>query len=132
MTSVVSRARAGLRLATRSRAVARVFAAILVGFAAGACVVAMTSAAEFMHVLIYGIPFDQRLSAQAKVALPAALAALCGGGLVMGLADLCRQRRGAGPTIDPVEANALYGGRLSLKDGLVVVAQTLLSNGVGA
>jgi CIC family chloride channel protein len=34
--------------------------------------------------------------------------------------------------IDPIEANALYGGRMSLNDSLIVVAQTLLSNGVGA
>ena len=34
--------------------------------------------------------------------------------------------------VDPIEANALYGGRMSLNDSLVVVAQTVLSNGVGA
>jgi CIC family chloride channel protein len=85
-----------------------------------------------MHVAIYGIPFDQRLSAQAHVALPAALFALCGGGLLLGLLDAWRKRQGAGPTVDPVEANALHGGRLSLRDGCLVVGQTLMSNGVGA
>jgi chloride channel protein, CIC family len=123
---------AGLRMAIRSRAILRVVLAILVGFVGGACVTAMTNAAESMHVLIYGIPFDQRLSAQARVSLLPALLALCGGGLLMGLFDLWRRRRGMGPTIDPVEANALHGGRLSLRDGLVVVAQTVWSNGVGA
>jgi CIC family chloride channel protein len=123
---------ARLRVAARSRAIARVGVAILVGFAAGACVTAMTNVAELMHVLIYGIPFDQRLSAQARVWLPVALLALCGGGLLMGLFDVWRQRRGVGPTVDPVEANALHGGRLSLGDSLVVVLQTVLSNGVGA
>ena len=34
--------------------------------------------------------------------------------------------------VDPIEANALYGGRMSLNDSLIVVAQTILSNGVGA
>ena len=34
--------------------------------------------------------------------------------------------------VDPIEANALYGGRMSLNDSLIVVGQTMLSNGVGA
>jgi CIC family chloride channel protein len=34
--------------------------------------------------------------------------------------------------VDPIEANALHGGRLSMNDGLVVVAQNLVSNGFGA
>lgn len=33
---------------------------------------------------------------------------------------------------DPVEANALHGGRLSIKDSLVLIVQTLISNGFGA
>jgi CIC family chloride channel protein len=34
--------------------------------------------------------------------------------------------------VDPIEANAMYGGRMSLKDSLIVAAQTAWSNGVGA
>ncbi|MDE3177686.1 MAG: chloride channel protein [Pseudomonadota bacterium] len=132
MKIAASRAAAMLRIWIRSSVVAHVGLAILVGAVAALCVTAMTAIAEAMHVAIYGIPFDQRLSAQARVTLPVALAALCGGGLILGLVDLRRQRRGARPTVDPVEANALHGGRLSLRDGLLVVAQTVLSNGVGA
>ncbi len=121
-----------LRLFVRSNAIARVGMAILVGLLAGACVTGVTNAAEFMHVAFYGIAFDQHLSAQARISLPSALLALCGGGLVLGLFDAWRQRRGSAPTVDPVEANALHGGRLPLSDGLLVVGQTLLSNGVGA
>jgi chloride channel protein, CIC family len=120
------------RLYMRSSAVVRVGLAILVGFVAGACVTGMTNAAELMHVAIYGIAFDERLSAKAAVALPVALASLCGGGLVLGLVDHWRRRRGAKTSIDPVEANALHGGRLPLQDSLLVAAQTVGSNGVGA
>ena len=132
MTLSPARALAALRLWIRSSALAHVALAVPVGAAAGACVTAMTFLAEFAHVAIYGIPFDQRLSGQARVSWIVAVAALCGGGLVIGLTDLWRQRRGAGHTVDPVEANALHGGRLSLRDGFIVVAQTLMSNGVGA
>ena len=94
------------RLSFRTHASAHVAMAIFVGAVAGLCVIAMTALAEAMHVLFYGIAFDQRLSAQAHVGLPAALAALCGGGLVLGLVDQWRRRRNAPPTVDPVEANA--------------------------
>jgi CIC family chloride channel protein len=116
----------------RSNAVGRVVLAAPVGAAAGFCVTAMTALAELAHVAIYGIAFDERLSAQAHVSIFAALAALCGGGLILGLFDMWRQRRGARAIVDPVEANALYGGRLSLRDGLLLLGMTLLSNGVGA
>ena len=121
-----------IRLAFRTGALWRVALAVPVGASAGLCVIAMTRIAEAAHVAFFGIAFDERLSAQARVSGLAALAALCGGGLLLGLLDTWRRRRGAKPSIDPVEANALHGGRLSLGDGLLVVGQTLLSNGVGA
>jgi CIC family chloride channel protein len=127
-----SRTLAVVRMTIRSSALAHVALAIPVGAVAGLCVTAMTWLAELAHVAFYGIAFDERLSAQTRVSGFAALAALCGGGLVIGLVDVWRQRHGARHTVDPVEANALHGGRLSLRDGLIVVAQTLLSNGVGA
>ena len=34
--------------------------------------------------------------------------------------------------VDPIEANALHGGRLSLNDSLIIAAQNLISNGFGA
>ena len=132
LASGLSALAARARLAIRSSAAARVAVALPVGALAGACVVAMTKVAETAHVAIYGIPFDERLSAQAHVSFLSALAALCAGGLVLGLLDAWRRRRKAAPSIDPVEANALHGGRLSLRDSLLVVFQTVLSNGVGA
>jgi len=116
----------------RSNAIGRVALAVPVGAAAGLCVTAMTLIAELAHVAIYGIAFDEKLSAQAHVSISSALAALCGAGLLLGLFDLWRQRVGARAIVDPVEANALYGGRLSLRDGLLLAGMTLLSNGAGA
>lgn len=136
MTSVIMRSRmawlAALRTFLRSSALAQVAAAILVGAAAGVCVTLMTRAAELAHVFVYGIPLDVRLSASASIWPPAAFASLCLGGLTLGLIDVWRRRKGAAATVDPIEANALRGGRLSLKDGLIVVSQTLISNGCGA
>ena len=116
----------------RSDALWQVALAVLVGAAAGASVTAISALAETAHVLIYGIAFDERLSAHMRVSPVAAMLSLGLGGLLMGLIERWRRSRGAPPTVDPVEANALRGGRLSLRDGLMVVVQTVISNGAGA
>ncbi len=129
---MVAVGRANFRRWLRSNVLSHVLGGILSGGLAGAAVTAMSYVAEAMHVAIYGIAFDERLSARASVALPVALLALSLGGLAMGLFEFWRRRFKLGGSVDPIEANALRGGRLSLRDGLIVVAQTVLSNGVGA
>ena len=121
-----------LRRVVRAQPVAQTLVAVIVGGLAGVCVTAMTSIADLAHVWIYGISFDERLSAKTVVSPLTAALALGLGGLVMGLIEFWRRRRKAAATVDPIEANALRGGRLSLRDGLVVVVQTLISNGCGA
>nr|WP_294540423.1 chloride channel protein [uncultured Rhodoblastus sp.] len=122
----------GLRALMRSNELALVAAAMLVGLVAAVCVTAMTEAAIFMHVLIFNLPFDVRLSASDRVAPVAAFAALTLGGLSVGLMEAWRIARKIPAPVDPVEANALRGGRMSLRDSFVVGMQTLISNSVGA
>src|SRR5260221_2271344 len=43
-----------------------------------------------------------------------------------------RRRSKISNAVDPIEANALRGGLLSLRDSVVVSSQTLISNGCGA
>jgi CIC family chloride channel protein len=106
--------------------------AIGVGVLAGLCVAAMTSVVNVAHVRIYGIPFDVHLSAASTVAPLAAFGAPMLGGLLLGAIDLWLARRKARPAVDPVEANALRGGRMSLRQSLLVATQTVISNGCGA
>jgi CIC family chloride channel protein len=106
--------------------------AIGVGVLAGLCVAAMTSVVNVAHVRIYGIPFDVHLSAVERIAPLAAFGAPMLGGLLLGAIDLWLARRKAPPAIDPVEANALRGGRMSLHQSLLVATQTVISNGCGA
>jgi CIC family chloride channel protein len=105
---------------------------MVVGVVAAVCVTAMTEAATFMHVLIFNLPFDVRLSASDRVAPLAAFAALTLGGLTVGLMESWRLAKKMPAPVDPVEANALRGGRMSLLDSFVVGMQTLISNSVGA
>ena len=106
--------------------------AITVGVLAGLCVAVMTSVVNAAHVRIYDIPFDVRLSAAERVAPLTAFGAPMLGGLLLGAIDVWLARRKAPPAVDPVEANALRGGRMSLQQSLLVATQTVISNGCGA
>src|SRR5271156_6807189 len=106
--------------------------AIGVGVLAGLCVALMTSAVNAAHVRIFSIPFDVRLSAADRVTPFAAFGAPMLGGLLLGAIDVWLARRKAPPAVDPVEANALRGGRMSFRQSLLVATQTVISNGCGA
>ena len=106
--------------------------AITVGVLAGLCVAVMTSAVNAAHVRIYDIPFDVRLSAAERVAPLTAFGAPMLGGLLLGAIDVWLARTKAPSAVDPVEANALRGGRMSLQQSLLVATQTVISNGCGA
>ncbi len=123
---------ARLRTLVRSSEVLLVLFAVLVGCGAGLLVTLMSDTAQFAHMLFYGIALDQRLSATQRVGLPTAVLVPVGGGVVLGLIELWRRWRKARTAVDPVEANALRGGRMSLRDSVLVSLQTLISNGCGA
>jgi CIC family chloride channel protein len=92
----------------------------------------MTEATQLIHEVLFQIGSNQRLSAMVELDPLRTVAVPALGGLAFGLVGLLiayfRPRR----AIDPIEANALYGGRMSLNDGLIVMLQTIMSNGVGA
>ena len=85
-----------------------------------------------MHQLIFGLDPGARLSSVGSLPPAVAFLAPVFGGFVLGviLFGLAKWRRR--PAIDPIEANALHGGRISLFDSLLVTAQNLVSNGFGA
>ena len=121
-----------LRILLRSNEPALVAAAAVIGVGVALCVTAMTQFANLAHVLIFGLPFDVRLSAADKIAPLAAFLSLGLGGLLLGSIAAWRQKHKKPPAVDPIEANALHGGRMSLRDSLLVSVQTTLSNACGA
>src|SRR5215475_8047888 len=106
--------------------------AIGIGVLAGLCVAVMATLVNTAHARIYGIPFDVRLSAAERVAPLAAFGAPMLGGLLLGSIDAWLARKKSPAAVDPVEANALRGGRMSLRQSLLVATQTVISNGAGA
>ncbi|OAX55967.1 chloride channel protein [Xanthomonas translucens pv. poae] len=104
--------------------------ALLVGLVAGLLTLLQSGLAHGAQAWLYGLDVDARLSAMPELSLGQLLVLPLGGLLVglLGMAARARKRQ----LIDAVEANALYGGRMSMRDNLIVSAQTLLSNGCGA
>ncbi len=130
--NAVTHAPQALRALVRADEIWLVVLAAAVGLGAGLVVVAMSETAQLMHRTLYRLDPGDYLSAQVRVQPLRAVLALTLGGLALGAASLALARWWPRRTVDPIEANALYGGRMSLVDSLVVVAQTVWSNGVGA
>ncbi|HTN40749.1 MAG TPA: chloride channel protein, partial [Asticcacaulis sp.] len=101
-----------------------------VGLIAGVMAALLGHFAHLLQSMLYGFSPDLRLSALPSIE-PWHLIALPLGGAVLGLVRFIFPRRTRAP-IDVVEANALYGGRIPLRDSLIVSLQTFLSNGFGA
>lgn len=104
--------------------------ALLVGLLAGATTVFQSSVAHWLQGFLYELPPDGRLSTMPDVPLSKLLLLPLGGGLLGLFTVLVRARKRR--LIDAVEANALHGGRMSMRDSLIVCGQTILSNGFGA
>ncbi len=84
-----------------------------------------------LHALFFGLPWHSYLSEQTQietwriVLVPVVVCAFFGY-----LATLIRRTRSAEIT-DPVEANALFGGRMSMLDSLRLTIATMVSNAAG-
>jgi CIC family chloride channel protein len=120
-----------LRAMVRGEETWLVVLAAAVGVIAGLLVVAINATSQYLHEALFGLAPGARISAQAAIPAGRAFVPALGGGL-MGLFSLALVRWRPGRAIDPIEANALYGGRMSVADSLLLVAQTLISNGFGA
>jgi len=120
-----------LRGEIRASEVWLVVIAALVGAASGLATIGIGEAAHTLQILLYNIDFDERLSALQRVD-PRRLVALPLGGGLLALLGWAWARGRATTPVDPVEANALRGGRMSFRDSLFVTVQTLCSNGFGA
>jgi CIC family chloride channel protein len=113
----------------RSSEAALIILAVGVGIAAGLLMIAQQAISHGVQALIYGVS-GASLSAASAIQ-PARLLALPIAGLLLGIGSKAAMRRWRTP-VDVVEANALHGGAIPLRDSLIVCSQTILSNGAGA
>ena len=121
-----------LRAFVRAHETSLVVLAALVGAVGGFIVSAMAAAVELLHVVLFNLEMGARLSSQIKIDPLRALLVPSLGGLLLGLAFLWLSRWRPAREVDPIEANALHGGRMSFRGSLIVALQTIWSSGVGA
>jgi CIC family chloride channel protein len=120
-----------LRAIVRARESSVIVLAMAVGVIAGLIVAAMGEAVSLMHVVFFGLDPGERLSGRVSLNPIYAFLTPCVGGLLFGLVTAYVTRR-RGTEVDPVEANALHGGQMSMRGSLIVAAQTIWSSGIGA
>src|SRR4051812_15526637 len=130
--SAVMHAPQVLRALVRADEIWLVVLAAFLGCATGMSVWLMTATTQLIHEILFGISPSQRLSAMAWIDPMRTVMVPAVGGLVLGLLTFGINRFRPRRTVDPIEANALFGGRMSLNGSLIVVLQTIISNGVGA
>jgi CIC family chloride channel protein len=115
-----------------ARGIIVVFIAAVVGAFSGAAVTAMSALVQGMHWLLFDVPAGGRLSAMFSLGNPLQAMTPAIGGLLLGLSIIWLRKRKFRTPVDPIEANALYGGRMSLTDTFIIAGQTILSSGFGA
>jgi CIC family chloride channel protein len=121
-----------MRAFVRGRESGLAVIAAIIGVFSGLLVAAMSAASQKMHEIFFQIPHAASLSVAIVqqswrvVAIPAL------GGATLAVLGLWAKDRFRGRLADAVEANALHGGRLSIRGSLYISAQTLISNGFGA
>ena len=121
-----------LRAFVRAHETSLVILAALVGVAGGLVVAAMSAVVELLHVVLFDLDNGQRLSSQLRIEPLRALLVPTLGGFLLGLAFLIIARWRPAREVDPIEANALHGGRMSFRGSAIVALQTIWSSGVGA
>ncbi|MCW2241979.1 chloride channel protein [Azospirillum canadense] len=111
-------------------------AIVALGVAAAAViatgVVLLQKAVALLHSVLFDLPRGAHLSAGVAIGPWQPLVVPVLGGLVLGLAGSFARRLRAKDIVDPIEANALYGGAMSLLDSLRLALSTLMSNAAGA
>jgi chloride channel protein, CIC family len=121
-----------LRALVRADEVWLVALSAVVGAFAGLMVWFMTEVTQLIHELLFAIPPTTKLSAMSSLVPWRALLVPSLGGLVFGVVSYWVSKKWPRRSVDAIEANALYGGRMSLNDGITVMVQTIASSGVGA
>jgi len=115
----------------RSNEPTQILVCALFGAVIGALVAGLHSTVSWMHDIAFNLSVDQTLSAGIGVDPNRIMVIPALGGLILGVGALVMRRYRPNDVVDPIEANALHGGRMSMKDSFRLLVATLWSNGSG-
>jgi CIC family chloride channel protein len=115
----------------RSNEPTQILVCAVFGALVGALVAGLHSLVDLIHHFAFNLPGPNTLSTGVGVDPQRILLVPGIGGLALGLAALAMRRIRSTDIVDPIEANALHGGRMSLFDSLRLLFDTLLSNASG-
>lgn len=120
------------KMLTRSRTFGLLALAAIVGAIAGLLVAGMSWIVHELHIFLFQLPAGMNLSAMPALSSNKLALVPAAGGLLLGITFLLTRRFRRRQPVDPIEANALHGGRMSMNDSLLVAFQTIISSGFGA
>jgi chloride channel protein, CIC family len=121
-----------LRAVVRARESSLIVLAAVVGAIAGLVVTAMGAGVDTLHQLLFHLEPGVRLSGLVRLDPFIAISVPLLGGLAFGIVRELIAHWRPEREVDPIEANALHGGRMSLLGSIIVAAETVWSSGVGA
>ncbi len=122
---------ASLRNFVRTRETGVVAVAVVIGLLSGLLVAIISRLSQIAHALLFDIPTTAHLSANAAISWHRLLFVPILGGVLLAAIGMVFVVRRKGQLADAIEANALYGGRVSFRGSMLISLQTLLSNGFG-
>jgi CIC family chloride channel protein len=116
----------------RSNEMAQIVACAAIGAFVGAITDYLHLMVNLVHKLAFNLPKHVLLSMGTATDHWRLIFVPAIGGLVLGVGAWIVRRYRAGEIVDPVEANALFGGRMSLFDSIRLTTMTVISNASGA
>ncbi|HXP73177.1 MAG TPA: chloride channel protein, partial [Stellaceae bacterium] len=116
----------------RDNEVSLIAASALISVAIGLGVIVLQVLVQQLHEINFAIEPHQRLSGSGAPDWWRVLLVPCVGGLLSGGATILIRRWRPREIVDAIEANALFGGKMSLTDSANLALLTIISSGFGA
>jgi CIC family chloride channel protein len=108
------------------------FFAVALGAAVSVVTSLIGDALTLIRIEAFGSIYAARLSGAAGIDPMRLMAVPILGSLLYGFVAWGERRLRGRDVVDPIEANALYGGKMSLRDSIAIAVMTLFSAGIGA
>ncbi|HXA69626.1 MAG TPA: chloride channel protein [Stellaceae bacterium] len=120
------------RQSVRDNEVSLIAISALISIAIGLGVIVLQALVLQLHQVLFAVAPNQRLSGTTVPDWWRVLLVPCVGGLLSGVATVLIRRWRPREIVDAIEANALYGGKMSLIDSANLALLTVISSGFGA